>query len=240
MIQVEQSVTINRPRHYLYAYWRTFSQLPRFMRHLVSVSGDADGVSHWVAKAPIGTVEWDAKVVEDKPDEMISWRSLDDADIKNSGAVRFFDADNGGTKVVVNLTYHPPAGALGQIVAKLFGEEPDQQIHEDLLRLKQMMEEDSQTHQARDIRENEGDVDAITIDGATVATGGVGVENLTVGPGMGVGGAGAAATRGIDFERAHNDVVDSEDNFEERRGLKTGSDTDSHDPNDRDLIRRTM
>lgn len=138
-MHVRETIQINRPRSLVYAYWRNLGQLPNFMDHLVSVSGDSNGVTHWTAKAPLGTVEWDAKIVEDQPNEMISWRSLDDADVRNSGAVRFLDQD-GGTLVDVAISYDPPAGALGAIVARLFGEAPDQQIRDDLERLKQILE----------------------------------------------------------------------------------------------------
>lgn len=139
-MQVHERITVNRPRSEVYAFWRNLNQLPSFMDHLVSVSGDPDGVTHWKAKAPTGTVEWDARIVEDKPGEMISWRSLDDADVRNSGAVRFADAKSQGTTVSVDISYDPPLGALGQVVAKLFGEAPDQQVSEDLRRFKEIME----------------------------------------------------------------------------------------------------
>ena len=45
-----------------------------------------------------------------------------------------------GTRVTVHLQYHPPGGKLGAAVAKLFGEEPNQTIREDLRRFKQLME----------------------------------------------------------------------------------------------------
>jgi uncharacterized membrane protein len=138
-MHVRETIQINRPPAHVYAWWRPLGQLPQFLEHLVSVTGDPNGVTHWVAKAPLGTVEWDAKVVEDIPNEMISWRSLDEADVRNSGAVRFLDQD-GGTLVDVAISYDPPAGPVGALVAKLFGEAPDQQIRDDLQRLKDLLE----------------------------------------------------------------------------------------------------
>jgi uncharacterized protein YndB with AHSA1/START domain len=152
-MQVHERITVNRPREEVYAFWRNFNQLPSFMDHLVSVSGDPDGITHWKAKAPTGTVEWDAKIVEDEPGKMISWRSLDDADVRNSGAVRFTDAKSQGTTVSVDLSYDPPLGALGQIVAKLFGDAPDQQISADLQRFKEIMESGQATVYAQADRE---------------------------------------------------------------------------------------
>jgi uncharacterized membrane protein len=141
-IKVEQSVTINKSPEELYRFWRNFENLPRFMNHLESVSVEGSGRSHWVAKAPAGTtVEWDAEVYNEKENELIAWRSLEGADVDNAGSVRFEPATDGrGTVVRVSLKYDPPGGVIGSTFAKLFGEEPSQQIEEDLRRFKQVME----------------------------------------------------------------------------------------------------
>lgn len=141
-IRVEKSVTINKSPAELYQFWRRFENLPRFMNHLESVTTTGEGRSHWVAKAPAGTtVEWDAEVYNEKEGELIAWRSLDGADVDNAGSVRFEPASGGrGTTVRVTLRYDPPGGALGAGVARLFGENPEQQIEEDLRRFKQVME----------------------------------------------------------------------------------------------------
>ena len=54
----------------------------------------------------------------------------------NAGSVQFESLPGGSTRVHVALSYRPPAGALGAAVAKLFGEEPSQQIAEDLQKFK--------------------------------------------------------------------------------------------------------
>jgi uncharacterized membrane protein len=141
-IKFERTVTINRPAEELYRFWRNFENLPRFMRHLESVRVIDDRRSHWVARAPAEMmVEWDAEIINEKENELIAWRSLDDAQIPNAGSVRFEKAPNGsGTKVKVALKYDPPGGQVGALIAKLFGEEPEQQVEEDLRRFKQIME----------------------------------------------------------------------------------------------------
>jgi hypothetical protein len=139
-MHVHERITVDRPPAQVYAFWRNLSPLPLFMDHLVSVQGDPDGVTRWTAESPIGTVHWDAKVVEDKPNEMISWRSLEDSGVRNSGAVRFFPAGNGATEVAVDISYDPPMGRLGEIVASLLGESPHQEISSDLKRFKKIME----------------------------------------------------------------------------------------------------
>jgi uncharacterized membrane protein len=141
-VHAEHAVTINATPERLYQFWHNFENLPRFMRHLKEVRVDDDRHSHWVAKAPAGTtVAWDAEITEDRPNTIISWRSLPGADVENSGSVRFRPAPGGrGTTLEVVLAYVPPAGALGAAVAKLFGEEPTQQLREDLRRFKSLIE----------------------------------------------------------------------------------------------------
>jgi uncharacterized membrane protein len=141
-VRVERVTTINKPVHEVYQFWRRFENFPRFMRHLESVEMLAEGRSRWRAKAPAGmTVEWEAEILEDRENESIAWQSLPGSQIENRGSVRFSPAPGArGTEVRVRLQYNPPAGTLGRGVAWLFGEEPDQQIHDDLHRFKQLME----------------------------------------------------------------------------------------------------
>jgi hypothetical protein len=139
-MHVHERIAVNRPRSEIYAFWRNLTQLPLFMEHLISVEGDPYGITHWKAKSLVGTVDWDAKVVEDKPNEMISWRSLEDSDVRNSGAVRFFETSDGGTEIEVDISYDPPLGPLGVAVSKIFGEAPNQEVAKDLRAFKQIME----------------------------------------------------------------------------------------------------
>jgi uncharacterized membrane protein len=141
-IKVEKSVTISRSPEELFKFWRNFENLPRFMNHLESVHVTGEGRSHWVAKAPAGSsVEWDAEIYNEKENELIAWRTLDNPDVASAGSVRFEPAAGGrGTIVRVVLKYDPPGGKLGAFVARLFGENPEQQIDEDLGRFKQLME----------------------------------------------------------------------------------------------------
>lgn len=141
-IHLESAVTVNRPAAELYAFWRKFENLPKFMANLESVTELDDKRSHWITKAPAGTsVQWEAEIISDEPDRLIAWRSLGNADVDNAGSVRFVEAPgNRGTEVRVVIDYLPPAGRLGAAVAKLFGTGPQAMVKEDLRRLKQLME----------------------------------------------------------------------------------------------------
>lgn len=141
-IKVEKTVTINKPADELYRFWHKFENLPNFMKHLKSVKVIDNKRSHWVANAPLGaSVEWDAEIIEDRENEFISWGSVEGADIDNSGFVRFKPAPGDrGTEVKVVIEYAPPGGVVGSTIAKLFGEEPEQQIGDELRRFKMLME----------------------------------------------------------------------------------------------------
>jgi uncharacterized membrane protein len=142
-VHVKKSVTIDKSAAELYSFWRNFENLPQFMTHLESVKVlESDGKrSHWVAKAPLGqSVEWDAELTSDVENERIGWKSIEGSQIANSGVVEFLSTSNRGTEVRVVLTYEPPAGYVGTLIAKLFGEEPNQQVADDLRRFKMLME----------------------------------------------------------------------------------------------------
>ena len=136
-----RAVTINRPAADLYAYWRDFANLPTFMDNVVAISPLDGQRSHWVVKAPGGkTVEWDARVTDERSNELIAWVSEDGADVPNSGRVEFREAGARGTVVTATILYDPPAGVVGKLIAKMFQREPAIQARRDLRRLKQLME----------------------------------------------------------------------------------------------------
>lgn len=138
---IGRSVTINRPRDELFAYWRDFSNLPSFMDNVERIDILSATTSHWVVKAPAGrTVEWDAKITEEKAGELIAWTSAEGADVPNSGRIEFRDAGARGTIVTATIAYDPPSGLMGKAIAKLFQREPAIQARRDLRRFKQLME----------------------------------------------------------------------------------------------------
>jgi uncharacterized membrane protein len=141
-IKIEKSVTINQPAEQLFRFWRNFENLPQIMQHLEAVQIIDERRSRWQAKAPAGTtVEWEAEIITEEPNRLIGWRSVGDSAVANAGSVRFEPLPNGrGTVVKVALSYEPPGGLVGSWLAKLFGEEPEQQVEDDLRNFKQMME----------------------------------------------------------------------------------------------------
>ena len=141
-VHLETSIAIDKTPTELFAFWRDFKNLPLFMGNLESVSELEDGNTHWIAKGPGGIrVEWDAEVYNEIENELIAWRSLENADVVNAGSVRFQEGPEGhGTYVRVAMNYNPPAGKVAANIAGLMGAGPLQLIKTDLRQLKQIME----------------------------------------------------------------------------------------------------
>ncbi len=139
---VSRAVTINRPRQELYEFWRDFRNFSRFMENVKSIEMLESGRSRWVVAGPGGKdIEFTSTIVEDIPGRRIAWRADEDADVKNEGWVEFTDGPTGrGTEVRVFISYDPPMGALGKLVAKVMQREPNIQLRRDLRRFKQLTE----------------------------------------------------------------------------------------------------
>ena len=140
-VRVIETITVNQPIDIVYGFWRRFENFPRFMRYVESIECSGSK-SHWRVRGPAGVrVEWDAELVEDRPNERLSWRTTAEADVDHQGVVRFAHAPGSrGTEVSVDLSYRPPAGRVGRSVAWLFGSDPEAQVREDLRRFKQIVE----------------------------------------------------------------------------------------------------
>jgi uncharacterized membrane protein len=141
-VRVERSIIIRRPLSEVYRFWRNLENLPRFMEMLDSVRVLNDGVSRWTVTGPAGVkLTWDAVVINEQQNKLLAWRSKEGAQVANSGTVTFRPtADGQGTILNLKMEYIPPAGQVGNAVAKLLGFDPAVQVPEDLTRLKQILE----------------------------------------------------------------------------------------------------
>ncbi|MDX6204447.1 MAG: hypothetical protein QOE76_1807 [Frankiales bacterium] len=136
------TTTVGKDPAVVYAYWRQFDQFPEFMAHVDVVRTISDTRSHWQVTAPFGrTVEWDAEITEDVPGRVLAWRSVEGADVANAGMVHFSPAPRDqGTEIRVTISYDLPGGKFGEALARWAGEDPHQQLDDDLRRFKQVME----------------------------------------------------------------------------------------------------
>ena len=136
-----RTVTINKPRRELYAFWRDFTNLASFMENVRAVTAQ-DDLTRWTIAGPAGRdVTIESRIVEDREGEIIAWRSTNASDIDSEGHVAFRDAPGGrGTEVEAVISYVPPAGEIGRWIAKLFQAEPAIQGRRELKRFKMLME----------------------------------------------------------------------------------------------------
>lgn len=141
-VEVQKTIRVAAPVERVWDLWNNFEQFPRFMSHIREVRKIDQDRSHWVAKGPAGIpVEWDAVVTERIPGEAIAWKSVEGSTVRTAGRVRFRPAPDGATEIDVQLSYQPPAGALGHAVAALFGSDPKRAMDDDMVRLKSLLEE---------------------------------------------------------------------------------------------------
>lgn len=163
LLRVQKSFTIARTPEELYGMWRRLEALPSYLSHLESVTEVEGGRSKWVARGPLGVrVEWTAEITADEPGRRIAWRSVEGSQIAHTGSIRFDPAPvDRGTEVHVVLEYAPPAGATGDLMAKMLGSSPERTVQEDLRRFKQLAEAgevattEGQTSGRRDVAKQE-------------------------------------------------------------------------------------
>jgi uncharacterized membrane protein len=137
-----RTVTVGKPRLEVYAFWRDFRNLARFLENIQDVRIEDERRSHWTVAAPGGrSVEWDSVVTEEIEGSLIAWESAQGADVRHSGRIEFRDAPPGrGTEVTATIVYDPPGGDIGKMIAKLFQREPKVQARQDMRRFKQLLE----------------------------------------------------------------------------------------------------
>lgn len=141
-VSIDTSLTVNKSRHEVYAFWRRLENIPLFMKHIESVNAMPNNRSEWKAKIPgvPASLRWEAVVIEDEPGEILSWASLPEADIQNAGTIEFRDAGENMTEIHVTIVYQPPMGRAGAGISKLFTPLFRKMIKNDIKNFKRYME----------------------------------------------------------------------------------------------------
>jgi uncharacterized membrane protein len=140
-VDITKTLHIQAPIEEVYNFWANYENFPRFMTHIKEVRHLGEGRSHWVAEGPAGTsVAWDAEVTICEPNRRLAWRSMPWSMIENAGMIHFDSNPDGSTRVHMQLSYNPPAGAVGHAVAWLLGRDLKAELDADLIRLKSLLE----------------------------------------------------------------------------------------------------
>ena len=135
MASVEQSIEVNVPVDTAYNQWTQFEEFPQFMDGVSSVTQLDETRLRWVAEIGGQRREWEAEIVEQKPDERIAWKATDGK--QNAGVVTFHRLSPEKTKVMVQLDWEPE-GMVEEVGAKAGQDE--RQVKADLERFRTMIE----------------------------------------------------------------------------------------------------
>jgi uncharacterized membrane protein len=155
-VDINKAINVAAPAEQVYEFWTHFENFPRFMAHVKEIRDHGNGRSHWVVAGPAGTpVEFDALITKQVPNQVIAWKSLPDQTVQSAGIVRFDPNPDGGTRITVQMSYNPPAGALGHAVASLFGVDPKRAMDEDLARLKTLLEQGKTSADGKEITQED-------------------------------------------------------------------------------------
>jgi uncharacterized membrane protein len=140
-VKIDESIVVDAPPQRVHAIWRHLENLPRLLSHVERVEVLDQTRSRWTVKGPAGVrISWDAELINDKPGEIIAWRTTDSALVNHAGSVTFEPAV-GGTRVCVSLQYDPPGGRFGHAVASLVSADAGSQVAHDLAEFKRAVEE---------------------------------------------------------------------------------------------------
>ncbi|HEX6966752.1 MAG TPA: SRPBCC family protein [Gemmatimonadaceae bacterium] len=148
-ISVQDAINIGAPLKTVFAFWKDYQHFPHWMSHVREVAELEPGHSRWVVDGPAGIpVEWEAVITKEIPNRLLAWESVGDSTVAQTGIIHFSELADGGTHVDIKLSYKPPAGAIGHAVASFFGANPEQQMQDDLVRVKTLLETGRPPHDA--------------------------------------------------------------------------------------------
>jgi uncharacterized membrane protein/predicted transcriptional regulator/uncharacterized protein YwbE len=148
-VDVQKDININAPIDSVFKFFARYQNFPHFMSKVREVRDNRNGRSHWVVAGPAGIkAQWDAEITRFEPNKTIAWRSVPGSMVENAGIIRFEPNHNGGTRVNIKLSYNPPGGALGHVMAKAFGADAKSDLNADLMRVKTLIETGHPAHDA--------------------------------------------------------------------------------------------
>ncbi len=136
MSTIEKTIDVGVPVRTAYDQWTQFESFPQFMEGVESVQQLDDKRLHWKAEIAGVEREWDAEIVDQTPDERVTWRATSGS--KNDGTVSFAAEGADQTQVTLRLEFEPEgvaekAGDMLHIV--------ESRVQGDLKRFKSFIEE---------------------------------------------------------------------------------------------------
>jgi uncharacterized membrane protein len=132
---IEEEIEVGVPLSTAYNQWTQFEEFPKFMEGIQEVTQLDDTLLHWAASVAGKRAEWDAKIVEQEPDRLIVWESVDGKNTR--GAVTFAEAGPGRTRIRLNMSYTPEG--VAEKVGSAAGLD-DRRVRGDLERFRELIE----------------------------------------------------------------------------------------------------
>jgi uncharacterized membrane protein len=148
-ISIQKTINIAAPVEEVFEFWMHHENFPSFMSRVRDVKKTGEGQYHWTVSGPAGiSIEWEGRISRVVSNELIEWESLPGSAVEQTGIVRFKPDAEGETSVDIKMRYNPPVGAVGHLVALLFGSDPKSEMDEDLMRMKSLIETGRAPHDA--------------------------------------------------------------------------------------------
>jgi uncharacterized membrane protein len=142
-ILLKKTISVSAPIEEVFRFWSRPDNFPRFMEHVRDVRILDDRLSHWKVEGPAGLiVEWDSELVHARPNELLAWRTPRGSTVEHAGVIRFERLRGDRTRLDIRMSYTPPGGAIGHVVASLFRSDPKTAMNEDLARFKSLIEQE--------------------------------------------------------------------------------------------------
>ena len=138
MSTIHKSIEIDRPVSQVYNQWTQFEDFPAFMEGVEEVQQLADDKLRWQTKIAGVERDFETEIIEQKPDQQISWRTEDGED--HTGAVTFEDLGGAASRVSVVMSYRPEnfVEKVGDAMNIL-----DKRVEKDLERFKKLIEDEA-------------------------------------------------------------------------------------------------
>lgn len=145
-IDIQKTIEVAAPIDEVYEFWTRFENFPQFMTHLREVKNLEHGRSRWIAAGPAGIpIQWEAVMTGNIPNELVAWKSVENSIVDNAGRIRFERTGDDRTRIHIQMSYNPPGGVIGHLVASIFGSDPKHAMNDDMIRFKSLIE-NGKTH----------------------------------------------------------------------------------------------
>lgn len=141
-VHVRRSTIVGRPATELYREWRTPQRLAAFVHGAEPITVMDERRTRWAVRVPgLGWRTWASEVVEDRPDEVIRWRTIGETDLPHEMTVRFApSADLASTVVTLEIRSSVLGGQITGALARLTGRSLEDHATVTLRNFKALME----------------------------------------------------------------------------------------------------